>query len=416
MTSWRESEDPKASSAMLRQKPAEGDTRSRPDTAVCVCFPFIGDVVGGSHISALNLILHLDPERFRPLVVLAVPDGPLARIVHDRGVVVEPAPTTRYLERGRGSLHAAATLILRETMRLRRYLRERDVRIVHTNEGRIHATWAIPARLAGAKHLWHHRADREVRGVRFLAPIAADRVVAVSRFALPRAGRLSAADQSTVVHSPFDTEGEQPDPGTSRARLLAELGCPPDTRVVGFVGNLVDRKRPQTFIRAIADLRSRIPDKPLVAPVFGDDLDRRKQALLDLIAQLGVGEIVRLMGFRHPGEEWIAACNVLLVPAVGEPFGRTLIEAMLAGTPVVAADSGGNPEILRHRETGFLVPPDRPEVFSRQAAELLEDRGLAARVRDAARLDAVARFGLRQHADAIMRVYDEMLEGTGCPH
>jgi glycosyltransferase involved in cell wall biosynthesis len=66
---------------------------------------------------------------------------------------------------------------------------------------------------------------------------------------------------------------------------------------------------------------------------------------------------VKLMGYRSPGPFWIAACDQLVVPAVGEPFGRTLVEAMLVGTPVVAARSGGNMEALEGG-MGLLVEPD----------------------------------------------------------
>jgi glycosyltransferase involved in cell wall biosynthesis len=100
---------------------------------------------------------------------------------------------------------------------------------------------------------------------------------------------------------------------------------------------------------------------------------------------------------------------VLLVPAVEEPFGRSLIEAMLLGTPLIAADSGGNPEIIRHGETGYLVPPDDPDAFALRTLDLLEDDVARARVAAHARQDAVARFGMQRHAQSIMQIYDDLL-------
>jgi glycosyltransferase involved in cell wall biosynthesis len=115
------------------------------------------------------------------------------------------------------------------------------------------------------------------------------------------------------------------------------------------------------------------------------------------------------MGFRYPPERWLAGCEVLLVPAVDEPFGRTLIEAMLLGTVVVAAASGGNPEAIRDGATGCLVPPDDAAAFAQRTLDLLAAPTVAASLADAARHAALGRFGLRQHADAIMGVYDAML-------
>ena len=76
--------------------------------------------------------------------------------------------------------------------------------------------------------------------------------------------------------------------------------------------------------------------------------------------RLGLSGMVRQMGFQRPVVGWMAACDINLVTAVEEPFGRTLIESMLLGTALIAADSGGIPEAIRQDETGLLVAPDDP--------------------------------------------------------
>jgi glycosyltransferase involved in cell wall biosynthesis len=82
---------------------------------------------------------------------------------------------------------------------------------------------------------------------------------------------------------------------------------------------------------------------------------------------------------------------------------------MLLGTPLVAADSGGNPEIIRHGETGYLVPPDDPDAFALRTLDLLEDGAARATVAAHARQDAVGRFGMQRHAQSIMQIYDDLL-------
>src|SRR3546814_7247585 len=101
--------------------------------------------------------------------------------------------------------------------------------------------------------------------------------------------------------------------------------------------------------------------------MFGAALDNRTQSALEKKVQmLKLGEHVRFMGWRTPGVRWIAACDMLMVPAIDEPFGRTLIEAMLVGTPIVATRSGGNIEALRDGDIGQLV---QPESASARSAE-----------------------------------------------
>ena len=379
----------------------------RPAKPVIVAFPFVGGFVGGSHLSAAKLIQNLDRGRYQPLVVLHRPEGQVADLLRDGGIAFEPAPSERFLDGS--SLRGDVGFVLTQTLRLARFLRRRGARIVHTNDGRSHVTWALPTRLAGARLLWHHRKDPDARSLRYVAPWAADRVISVSRFSAPRPGLLSPAQKCTVVHSPFDTDAPPVDRARARSTLLEELRCPPDARVVGFFGSLTARKRPLTFVDAVAEMRARAPDLPLAAPIFGQDREDLALAISRRAAERGVADCVHVMGFRHPPEPWMAACEVLLVPAVDEPFGRTLVEAMLLGTVVVAAASGGNPEALREGVTGHLVPADDAVAFAERTLDLLADPARRGALADAARRDALERFGLRQHAAAIMRVYDAML-------
>ena len=102
-------------------------------------------------------------------------------------------------------------------------------------------------------------------------------------------------------------------------------------------------------------------------PMFGEtdgtrDKNLRKE-VVERIVKFDLMTQCRLMGPRFPIEQWMMGLDALVVPAVRETFGRTLVEAMLCGTPVVAADDGGHREIIRHGETGFLVQPDNPEAF-----------------------------------------------------
>jgi glycosyltransferase involved in cell wall biosynthesis len=373
---------------------------------VVVCFPFVGDRVGGSSISALYLIRHLDRERYDPLILMHDVDGAGARLFEDEHVRFEPAP----LRECAGGTERSGDLgfALRTASALARFQRERGVGIEHTNDGRMHATRALPTRIAGARQLWHHRASPRAAGLRYLAPLVADQVVSVSKFSAPRPGLISAAHKCSVVHSPFATDAVPADRAQGRQAVLDEFDCPPQTHVVGFVGNLYERKRPLVFVETIARMVARRPELAIAAPLFGETREQTGEVAAAIERQ-GLGDRVKLMGFRYPPEPWIAACDVLLVPAVEEPFGRSLIEAMLLGTPLIAADSGGNPEIIRNGETGFLVPPDDPDGFAECTLALLEDPAMRASIAANARDDAVARFGMRRHAHSIMQIYDRIL-------
>ena len=378
---------------------------SRPLT---ICYPFTGDVVGGSHYSAIGMIKALDHSRFRPLILPQRRDGAIAALFREQGLEIEasfswtelPYNTPIGLRQFIGTIADIPAQV--------RFLRASGVDIVHTNDGRSHATWALPARAAGAQLLWHHRGAPTAVGLRLLAPAVANRVVTVSQFAMPKPGRWSAAARAEVVHSPFDTAIDE-DRAAARAAILQEIGCAEGSWLIGYLGAYVDRKRPFLFIDAIAQLYRRHPALPVIGLMFGEDYDGTTEpALVAHAHHRGVSHLIRFMGFRRGGPYWLAGCDTLMIPAVGEPFGRTVIEAMLVGTPVVATASGGNVEALRDGALGTLVPPEDAVALGDACYRVFADRQHTANVVRKAAEDARTRFGIERHASRIMAIYGEM--------
>lgn len=397
--------------APIEGAPGREAAGSGPQT---VCIPFAGGIAGGSHISALKLIQSLDRSRFRPLVVLHSDSGEVADLLRREGVPYVTAPSPHHfgrspgVERQRGVKGALKALAAQWAQV--RFLRRNQVRIVHTNEGPMHLSWALPARLAGAKLVWHHRSNPDARSLRFLAPFLADEVVSVSRYALSQAGALRDRPTTSVIHSPFDTDKLVADRTEARRALGAEVGISAETRVISFFGNFVPRKRPFLFVDVIGELRRIAPEVPVIGLMFGSafapQVERDLQARADA---LGLGEHFRLMGFRYPPEPWIAGSDVNLVTAVEEPFGRSLIEAMLLGTPVVAVASGGNVEAIDDGRTGLLVPPDDAPGIAAVLAGLLREPERLTRISEEARSDALGRFGRERHCAAVSAVYERAL-------
>jgi glycosyltransferase involved in cell wall biosynthesis len=383
------------------------------DDPIVVCFPFVGDEIGGSHISAIKLIEALNLGHVRPLVVLHVMDGPVAAYLQERGVPFVAAPAGLWPARGGSSGGASRALgqTFLAVAPLTRFLKSRGVDIVHTNDGRTHVLWSLPTRLAGARQLWHHRGDPEARGANLLAPLLASHIVTVSRFARPRRPILSVGHKLSVVHSPFDQPQAAGDRVDARTVLVETLGCPEDTVLLGYFGLLIDRKRPLGFVDAVAAFIGRHPDIPVMGLLFGvpgREAPNLDQAVLQRAQALGIGDHIRLMGYRQPVEPWMQAIDVLLVPAVREPFGRTLIEAMFLGTPVVATDDGGNPEAIEHGVNGILVRPETPDAFVEPIHRLITDLGYRCSLVEAAHSRACATYDVETHVARLTAIYQRL--------
>jgi glycosyltransferase involved in cell wall biosynthesis len=381
-----------------------------------VCFPFVGDDVGGSHISALKLVRNLDLAKVVPVLVLQDTAGPLASYLRQQDMPFIGLPLAGTLPATGATLGGVANYLTGTLPSMRRFIREHRFDIIHTNDGRTHVNWGLAARLAGVRLVWHHRGDPDAKGANVLAPLIADRMVTVSRFARPQHPVRSLDGRLSVIHSPFDHPPEFPDRGAAKAALLHEIGCEPGTRVLSFIGGLIDRKRPLLFIRIIERFVREHPEIPVVGCIFGSSpagSQHLEAEARDLCNERGLGNFIRFMGFRTPIEPFLAATDVLLVPAFGEPFGRTLIEAMFLGTPVVATDHGGNPEAIEQGRTGFLVAPEDPGAFMEPLGRLLSDPTLWERISVTARNQALSSYGTQRHVEKIMQVYGEAMDSAG---
>jgi glycosyltransferase involved in cell wall biosynthesis len=219
--------------------------------------------------------------------------------------------------------------------------------------------------------------------------------------------------RAIVVPNPFGLAPFGVDRAASRARLVQELRAPADARIVGFVGNLTEQKRPLLFIEMAAKLRQGGNDD-FVFPMFGETREPMRSDVQSLISERGLDGRCVLLGARRPIEPWIAGCDILVVPGVNEGLGRTVIEANLCGTPVVAAADGGHLEIVSHGKTGLLVTPDDPSAFAEAVRRLAEKPDYAGELAAAAAWSAASRFSLKNHTDTVFQLYAEvMANGAG---
>ncbi|WP_085791500.1 glycosyltransferase family 4 protein [Roseivivax jejudonensis] len=367
-----------------------------------ILFPYPGDTVGGSHVSSLMLARMLDPARHQPVVAVHGP-GLLTDYLARLGIEPMPAPRVvppRMRPRWRQPLRVRAAAAA-----LAPYLRAQDIDIVHTHDMRMHLAWGGAAAAAGRPHIWHQRTPAPGRHLPAFAG-RADRLIAVSDFV-----RDSFApplrDRAEVIYNPFDTPRPH-DRAAARARILSDLGRPDAGPIVAYVSNFSDRKRPEIFVEIARRLAARPEGADAVFPMFGTPHAPWDDAVRRAAAAAGLGERLQIMGTRFPFDPWLAGVDLLIAPARDEALGRTLIEAAMAGIPLVATDEGGNREIVLDRETGRLVPPEDPEGYAAAAADLLARPEATRAMTDAARARAARLFSADAHLAAMTEIYDSL--------
>jgi glycosyltransferase involved in cell wall biosynthesis len=169
---------------------------------------------------------------------------------------------------------------------------------------------------------------------------------------------------------------------------------PESARVLLAVARLTDQKGIDVAIRALAEL----PDDTVLV-VLGEGPERA--TLLRLARDLGLESRVFLLGRVPDVAAWLGRATVLVHPARWEGFGLGVLEAMLAGLPVVATNVSALPELIVDGETGVLVEPDDAAALARGIARALDRPELGAGGLERARSE----FSVGRMADRTAALY-----------
>lgn len=222
---------------------------------------------------------------------------------------------------------------------------------------------------------------RRLRRLRRPEASFAGRAIFPSRFMaeLYRQGGLSFARQAIVYHGISAGPPPTVPPAREQLRRPGELN-------LLFAGRLVEIKGVHTALAALPAIIRALPELRVRLTIVGDDRDRDYRERLH--AACGRPELAGVVTFRPPVAEAALPAlfddhDIYLFPSLYEPFSLTLIHALRAGIPTVAAAAGGNPEIVHHRQTGRLFTPGDPRSLADQVVALARDgarrRRLAAR-------------------------------------
>jgi len=182
--------------------------------------------------------------------------------------------------------------------------------------------------------------------------------------------------------------------------------CP----VVGTAARLVPAQGVEVFLRAAGLVLRECPRTRFL--VAGDgplwpELGR-------LAGNLGLDGHLLFTGRLRKSAELMSFLDVFVLPSLQEDFPQILLEAMARGRPVVAARSGGVPEVVAEG-TGILVPPGDAGALAAQVIRLLQDRSLAERLGRAARRRVLLHFDARRLQDETAELYRRLAEGETGP-
>lgn len=340
--------------------------------------------VGGAEQALLEVLIR---ETGRPEVELAFagPAGDLSAQVADLGIPVFHLPAFEFsLNSGLLAAPHRLARLLRCTLSVRRAARAFEADVIYANT--IRAGLCSGARVARhgvptVTHI-HDCLPLNVRGklIRKVVGATSDGLVANSVHTAQNFGSGSARDQANVVYNLFDERFlvAAPDAAESFRR---SLGVDGHAQLIGVVAQITEWKGQDTAISAFAGMAGRLPDAHLliVGKVKFDqdggrfDNVRYERRLKAMVTELGLQQRVHFLGELPDVHGVLEALDLLLMPSWEEPFGRAAVEAMAAGTPVLATALGGPSEFIEDGVTGVLVDPRDVMAWSDAMFDLLSE-------------------------------------------
>jgi glycosyltransferase involved in cell wall biosynthesis len=190
--------------------------------------------------------------------------------------------------------------------------------------------------------------------------------------------------------------------------LRTDLDIPPAAGLIGFVGHLIAQKRPDRALDVLVAMH-RLGERAHL--VVAGDGPLRGQFEQDVMTR-ELGDFVHVLGHRNDIPQILAALDVFILTSDAEGLPGVLIEAQMAGCPVVTVPVGGVRDLVDDGETGIVTDGLDPEELATRVIELLRDPHLRFRLGERARRRAV-RFSSTRAAGTYAARLAEMLEPAG---
>jgi glycosyltransferase involved in cell wall biosynthesis len=356
--------------------------------------------MGGAERNLIQLLEGIDRQTFKP-IVCCLSGGELAVKLEAEGFEIYNRNVKRIYD-----LHG-----LKSFLWLLQLIRSRDVRLIVSYHESSDFLGLVVGKLTGIpvissrRDMGYKLKQRHITAYRFLNKHFSC-IVAVSEAVKKAIERREKTLSDKIVVIPNGV-----DPGAfsnhgDPTRVKKEFGVKPQQGLVGMIASLRQVKGHRYFIEAASKVVKEIPETMFL--IVGKDYHEAgcsEKDLTSLSHHLHVNKNVIFAGERKDIPDLLAAMDVVVNPSLSEGMSNTVLEAMAAGRPVIASAVGGNLEVIRDHETGYLFAAKDVDRLSELITRCLRNREESQRMGKNARTRAMDFYSLKAMNELNMALY-----------
>jgi glycosyltransferase involved in cell wall biosynthesis len=371
-----------------------------------ILFPFVGDSVGGSHISTLALYSLLIDENIAAIIVLHKANGPLSQYLRNKNIPFSVLKSLKLAGESPNKL-SIITGVITNFFNFSRFIQIHGIDIVHGNDLRINLSWSLPSKVFAKGFVWHQRTLLSNSKLWLLIRYLCDYFVAISDAVMQDTPRNIKNYKKKIVYNSFNID-PLIDKKLERKFVIKKYNLPRDCFLLGCIGRIVDYKNIDFVIKNIADIYHNV-NKNVYLIVVGTGTEEYVDELKAYVCRMDIDSRIIFTGFLYNPNKIAASLDLLIAPSLTDAFGRTIVESMLQRTPVLAAKSGGHVGIINDGVNGMFYEPTIEGDFIDKISTIMDNEHIDM-LSDKAYQFAKSNFSSKQHLNNILSIYDYLLK------
>ncbi|MCH8044142.1 MAG: glycosyltransferase [Planctomycetes bacterium] len=353
---------------------------------------------GGSERNVAAICKHCDRDRLDPVVWTLLDGGDYEPSVREADVPI------RCLRRGRSYSPVFALSAARQIARC-------DADIIHAFNPAIAFYAALARRLCGIRiPMVYYEGNSRSLGPRWRSKVSRWTARQFTHYmANSRASgqflesKISPRSPVRIIPNGHETECWRAH--GDRDEIRRKLGITPEQKLAIFVGRLVEQKRVCDLLDAVARIfPSREALRVIVVGTGSEEVKLKEQ-----VERIGLSEVVRFLGRRRDVPQLLMASDLFVYPSEFDGLANVVIEAALAGLPIVACDAPGVRDAVVHGEHALLVPPRNVERLGAAIADVLDDPKRSQQRADSALQHAMRSYTMESMLHNLSTFYDDIL-------